>query len=207
MKRALLLLLAGCVHDPSPGVFRTKEESRNLDCVRMSHSQAHERFPGVVPDQPPKGAYWVTDALVCGARIVSLGERPARDEVVLTSLRESVASLTRQATAQAPADTLWHVDAFYPVATVSQKIAVAARVDIAERGFRVSDRVPVLAAGDIAVLSTTGADKAFPLACARYQAEGLLGEDEGFLGIMMLDKHEVALHGGYCLKGSWRWLE
>jgi hypothetical protein len=207
--RALTLfaLLAGCVHDPSPGVFRTKEESRNLECTRMSHAQAHELYPGVVPDQPPRGAYWTTDALVCGARIVKLGERPARDEAVLTTLRENVSALTLQATASAPPDVVWLVDAFYPTQEVAQKIAVAARVDIAERGFRVSDRVPVLAAGDISVLKTTAADRAYALACARYRAEHALADNEAFLGLMTIERYETALHAGYCLQGKWRWLQ
>jgi hypothetical protein len=203
----LALACAACLHDPSPGLFRTKDESRNLECVRLSHSQAHELYPGVVPAEPPRGAYWVTDALVCGSRIVKLGERAARDEAVLTTLRQSVGDLTRQATANAPADTLWHVDAFYPSPEVSQKIAVAARVDLAERGFNVSDRVPVLSAGDISVLSTTGGDKAFALACRRYFAEAVLHSGEGFLGFAMLDRHETSLHAGYCLDGKWRWIQ
>jgi hypothetical protein len=202
-----MLGAAGCIYDPSAGIFRTKEESRNLDCTRLSHARAHDLYPGTVPSEPPRGAYWTTDALVCGARIVQLGDRPARDEAVLTTLRESVSVLTRQASAEAPADTVWHVDAFYPQAEVNQKIVVAARVDLAERGFKVSDRVPVLSAGDISVLATTGADKAFALACRRYFAENVLHPGDGFLGITPVLKQETALHAGMCLEGKWRWLQ
>jgi len=202
-----LVLATACIHDPSPGLFRTKEESRNLECKRMSHAQAHELYPGVVPDQPPRGAYWVTDAIVCGARIVRLNERPPRDEAVLTTLGQSIGELTKLATGVAPKDTLWHVDSFYPTVSVGQKIAVAARVDLAEHGFRVSDRVPVLAPGDVSVLKKTNADRFYPVMCSRYFAEGALHEGDAFMGITPLYPRETQLHAGVCLSGKWQWLQ
>jgi hypothetical protein len=201
------LVLAGCIHDPSAGIFRSKEEMRNLECKRMSHAQGHQLYPGVVPDLPPRGAYWTTDAIVCGARIVKLNERPAQDEAVLTTLSQSVGELTRLATGAAPPDTLWHVEAFYPQMSVAQKIAIAARVDLAEHGFRVSDRVPVVAAGDVAVLKRVTGDKFFHVLCRRYFAENGLHEGDGFLGITPLFAIETQLHAGVCLSGKWRWLE
>ncbi len=204
---ALLAVATGCIHDPSAGILTTKQEARNLECSRLSQLEAHERYPSQVPDLASRGAYLTRDALVCSRRIIELGERPARDEAILTSLRESVSDITRAAEAIAPAQTVWHVDAFYPRPEVAQKIAVAARVDLAERGLIVSDRVPVLSAGDIAVLVRTGADTAYALACSRYFSEHALAGDDAFLGLMTLDKREVALHAGVCMRGEWKWLQ
>ena len=204
---AVAATLAGCVHDPSAVILTTKAEARNLECTRLSQLEAHDRFPSQVPDLASRGAYITRDALVCSRRIVELGERPARDEAILTTLRESVSDVTRAASAAAGSDVVWHVDAFYPRPEVAQKIAVAARVDLAERGLTVSDRVPVLSAGDIAVLVRTGADSAYTLACSRYFSEKALGGNDAFLGLMTLDRRETALHAGICVAGKWRWLQ
>lgn len=200
------LLLAGCAYDPAPGITQTKAKARNLECVRLSQSQAHERYPGVVPEVPPRGSYANTDALTCKTRIMDQGERPNRDEAILTSLRQMVGEITQLASAAAPEDLTWHVDAFYPQPQVAAKISVAARVNLAERGYKVSDRVPVLAAGDIAVLSRLSADKAYPLACARYFEEQSLEGSDAFLGLMVIDARETDLHAGICTRGSWKWL-
>ena len=193
--------------DPSPGFFQSKAEARNLDCTRMQLAKAHELHPGVVPDLPARQiAGGATDALVCSTRIMSAGERPARDEAILSSLRHTVGEITQLASALAPEEITWHVDAFYPDRAVAAKIAVAARTDLAERGRRVSDRVPLLAAGDIALLGRMPPVQAYPLACARYLAHQSLGDQEVFLGLMIVDPRETKLHAGLCLRGQWRWL-
>jgi len=207
LSAALLATLAsGCAYDPAPGITQTKAYSRNLECDRVSQAHAHELYPGKVPDLPPRGSYSNIDALVCTTRLAEPGERAARDEVILTSLRQTVGQITRLASALAPDQTTWHVDAFYPQPTVAQKISVAARIDLAERGHQVSDRVPVLAAGDIAVLARLSAAKAYPLACRRYFAEKVLAENDAFLGLMIIDARETDLHAGICLRGEWKWL-
>jgi hypothetical protein len=134
------------------------------------------------------------------------GERPPRDEAILSSLRQTVGEISQLASALAPAAVTWHVDAFYPDPAVGQKIAVAARTDLAERGQRVSDRVPLLAAGDIVILGRLAPRQAFPLACARYRDHRALGGDDAFLGLMIIDPRETKLHAGLCLRGVWRWL-
>ena len=47
---------------------------------------------------------------------------------------------------------------------------------------------------------------AYPLACARYFAEHVLGEKDLFLGLMLVDTRETQLHAGLCDRGQWRWL-
>src|SRR6185295_18442124 len=99
------------------------------------------------------GAYGLTDALICHRRLVDWGERDGRDEVVLTELTASVEELVRLARSAARPGITWYVDTFYPSPQVAQKISTATRVQLFERGQKVSDQVPVLAAGDIAVLA------------------------------------------------------
>ncbi len=203
----IALLLAACAYDPAPGITMSKAASRNLECNRISQAEAHQRYPGRVPDLPPRGSYSNIDALVCSTKISQPGDRPARDDVVLTSMRESVGEITRLANALVPRTAVWHVDTFYPEQLVAQKLSVAARTDLAERGHKVSDRVPVLAPGDIAVLARLEPKKAYPLACARYFKEKVLTDPDAFLGMMIMDARETDLHAGICVRGEWKWLK
>lgn len=213
METLLIMLLMplpifmGRAYDPSPGIFQSKEEARNLECTRLSQAEAHARFPGQVPEPPARGMGIDTDALSCTRRFMRIGERPARDEAILSSLRQSVGDITQSANALEAGELTWHVDAFYPQPAVAAKISVAARTALVERGRKVSDRVPVLAAGDIAVLWKLPPNRAYPLACARYFAEGVLTERDVFLGVMLVDERETQLHAGLCARGEWKWLQ
>lgn len=209
MKRALAFLaLVACNKDPAAGFVQTKEQARNYDCHRYSQEEAHERFPGTVPEPPPRGGnFGVKDALICRRRLVDWGERDGRDEVILTSLRSTVDEIVRLAGTAAPPKARWYVDAFYPSPAVAQKLSVAARVSLAERGQQVSDQVPLLAAGDISVLARLPPSKAYGVACKRYLEEQVLARGEVFLGIMTLDSRESQLHAGVCIDGEWRWLQ
>lgn len=203
-------LLAGCVHDPAPGLLTSKAETRSLECTRISQERAAELYPAEVPEPAARGVlgFGQNDALVCSRRFLNPDERPARDEAILSTLSQSTAEIAQAALGPLGAeDLLWHVDAFYPEAQVAMKIAVAARTELAGRGRRVSDRVPLLAAGDIVVLGRMPARNAYPLACARYFAEHSLSERDAFLGLMILDVRESQLHAGACVRGQWRWLQ
>lgn len=136
-----------------------------------------------------------------------IGERPARDEVILSSLRQTVGDITQTASSLEEGELTWHVDAFYPQPAVAAKISVAARTELVEKGRKVSDRVPVLAAGDLAILWQLPPERAYPLACERYFAEGVLTERDVFLGLMIVDPRETGLHAGLCVKGEWKWLQ
>jgi hypothetical protein len=213
METLLIMLLMplpafmGRVHDPSPGIFQSKEEARNLECTRISQAEAHERFPGEVPEPPARDVPSVREALTCTRRFMRIGERPARDEVILSSLGQSVGEITQTASSLEEGELIWHVDAFYPEPAVAGKISVAAKTDLVERGRKVSDRVPVLAAGDIAILWKLPPRQAYPLACERYFAEGVLTERDVFLGLMIVDPRETRLHAGLCARGEWKWLQ
>lgn len=202
-----LPVFMGRAHDPSPGIFQSREDARNLECTRLSQAEAHERFPGEVPEPPARGTWAVTDALTCTRRFMRIGERPARDEVILSSLRQTVGDITQTASSLEEGELTWHVDAFYPQPAVAAKISVAARTELVEKGRKVSDRVPVLAAGDLAILWQLPPERAYPLACERYFAEGVLTERDVFLGLMIVDPRETGLHAGLCVKGEWKWLQ
>lgn len=192
--------------DPANDVWQSRVERRSLECVRMSQTAAHERFPGRVPEASARMNESDADALACTRTIMVEGERPARDEAILSRLRQSVAEIAEAASATVPADRVWQVESFYPQPAVAAKIAVAARTHLVERGKAVSDRVPLLAAGDVVVIGHMPPREAFPVACARYYAEKSLGSGDAFLGIMLVDPRETQLHAGLCLDGQWRWL-
>jgi hypothetical protein len=179
---------------------------RSLDCERLTQARAHELYPAEVPDSAPRGAYADIDALVCRPRFLDPGERPARDEAILSTLSDSVAQIAQLAAAAGEGVATWHVDAAYPESAVAAKIAVATRSDLVQRGHRVSDRVPVLAAGDIAVLARLPPRQSYSLACARYQAERGLADSDALLNLMILDERETQIHAGLCRRGRWKWL-
>ena len=202
----LVPMLAGGSWDPMPGVFTSKEDARNLDCTLMSEAAAHELYPGIIPEPEARTlAGTQENAMICRRRFMRIGERPAQDEAILETLRRSTADIVQAATAQMGTAKIWHVDAFYPQTEVATKIAVATRTELAERGQKVSNRVPLLTGGDIAVLSHMEPAKAYPAACARYFAEGVLGEHDAFLAVMIVDPEETQLHAGLCTDGAWRW--
>jgi len=203
-------VLGACLHDPAPGLLTSRSSTRSLECARVSRERAAELYPAEVPEPPARGYLGLgeNDALVGSRRFLSPDERPARDEAILSSLSQAAAEIAQAAVSpRASEDLLWHVDAFYPEPAVARKIAVAARTELAQRGRRVSDRVPLLAAGDILVAGRLPASKAYPLACERYFAERALSEREAFLGVMILDARETQLHAGACVRGEWRWLQ
>lgn len=200
-------LACSCAGVFDPILFQTRAERRNMDCVRLSQDEAAERFPGQIPSKDARAlAGFQPDVMACATRYLQPDDRSARDEAILSTLSLQVSELVETATASAPAGARWHVDAFYPSLPVAQKIAVAARTTLAERGFSVSDRVPTLAAGDVSVLASLPPSEVYRTACARSFQTSVLGADELFLGLMIVDARETRLHGGLCQAGVWRWL-
>ena len=204
-----LVVLLDRTSDPSAGLFRGKQEARNLECLRLSQAEAHARYPVQVPEPPSKIVGAVTDALACQRLYLRENERPARDELLLSSLRQATDGIVAAAAAGISGDesVVWHVDAFYPDQTVAGKIASAAKTQMAERGLMVSDRVPLLAAGDIAVLGRMPPEAAYSVACVRYAAQGALADNHAFLSLMVVDAREGQLHAGFCRQGKWTWLQ
>ena len=98
----LPILLAG-TGDPSAGTWNSKQEARNSECRHMSQQAAHELYPGRIPPPAVRQTSVVIDAMVCNPRIVELGERPARDEAILSTRRPRSTSSVRAVTAIFPA--------------------------------------------------------------------------------------------------------
>lgn len=194
--------------DPIPGLSGSMTETRNLVCERMTTEAGHRRYPGVILESAPRGDYIDRSAVVCRERLMRPAQRPLRDEAILSSLEARAAGLAAAADALRPelGERTWLVETYYPSRTVANKIAFAAKNALVSRGFRVSDRVPVLAAGDIDVVARMKPDDAYPLACRRYFAEGRLKENDALLGVLTRDRRETVLHAGVCDRGEWRWL-
>ena len=199
--------LFGRLSDPSPGITQSKQDARNLDCELLGQARAHELYPSEIPDLPARGGGQPAQVLACRGRYLAHGERPARDEGVLSTLGKTVGALVQEASALVPGEVTFRVDAFYPEPAVASKIAVAAKTALVERGRKVSERAPLLAAGDLSVLWSLPPKTAYPTACLRYAAEQSLKDDEVFLGLMIVDARELQLHAGLCIRGEWRWLQ
>lgn len=199
--------LAAIADDPAPGILRSNTEARGVDCEVLPLEAAQARYPGQVEAEPPRGSFVDTRAMVCRHRLFPNGERVPRDEAILSRLSETVRGLVGSATASAPPKLTWQVEAHYPDAAMASKIAFAAKVALVTRGQAVTDRVPVLAAGDVLVIAAQEPGAAWRLACARAFAEGSLKPGEVLLGLALVDARETTLHAGLCIDGDWRWVE
>ena len=204
----LVPVVATVTNDPAPSLTQSTAESRNIECVRLSEAAALGRYPGRVAEPSPRGDYIETSAVECRHNVMQAGDRPGRDEAILSGLSPMSSEIAQTAIALG-ADVdgkTWLVDAFYPDAAVAGKITFAAKTALIERAQKVSDRIPILASGDILVLGRLEPRQAYPVACSRYWAEGSLGEAEVLLAVVLLDARETILHAGLCAKGNWRWL-
>jgi hypothetical protein len=210
----LAVVGSACATDPA-SVFASRSEARSFDCTRTTQAEAARLAPGLVPEPSVRsGVFAKTDGMVCQRQYLTEGERPNRDEAILSTLTASVGELVRLAASVEPSlrsghaqgPTQWYVDAFYPEPRVAAKLALSARVLLAEEGHVVFDRVPLLAALDVAVISRMPVQQSFPIACARYFVEKTLHEPQVFLALMIVDPREAQVHAGLCARGQWRWL-
>ncbi len=195
------------------------EERRALDCEPLSMDGARHYAPGELGESSPRGDFFDRRAVVCRERIMSSsvrrsdddagqGLRGPQDDAVMLGLRHTareLASLVGQLTPFEQQRT-WLVEAHYPGTAVSQKITFAVKNELLDRGFRVTDRAPTLAVGDIEVLGQLDPARAYPLACERYVATGSLRPGDVLLAVVLRDPRETALHAGLCVDGKWRWL-
>mgnify|MGYP000232596797 FL=1 len=193
---------------PVPGLTRSVHWIRQHDCERLSKQEAYRRYPGRVP--PPKAEEdGQVGVVVCSERVVRDGLRSPRDEAVLRKLDTLAEELVQ---ASEPYhlgldDRTWVVDVFYPDPSVSAKLSFATKDGLLKAGVRVSDRVPLLSAEDINVLTRMHPDAAYPAACQRYADTGALGADEVLLAVVQRDPRETVLHAGICVDGGWAWLK
>jgi len=195
------------IDDPAPGLFTSISQSRRIVCSRASIEEAKKAHPGLLEDTHPRGDFIEREAMLCAEPIVGSEQRNPRDGAILWGLTQTSEQLASQLTEVAGAQQAnWLVEVHYPSASVVSKISFAAKSAMLHNGLQVSDRLPILGVGDIEVLSTLPALKAYPLACRRYYSPGRLSEADAVLSLMVLDSRETALHAGACVKGRWTWL-
>lgn len=195
------------VEDPAPGLFHSKADARRLDCTFVGADPLRAAEPGVIHSAPTQLNLAETRSMPCRTRLMEHNERLPRDEAILSELTPMSAELAEAASALGPGKRrTWLVEAFHPDAAITAKIVFATKTELVSRGHIVSDKVPMLAAGDILVLATLPPEEAYPLACRRYYDHGALTDDDVLMGVMLLDTRETLLHAGLCSQGAWMWL-
>lgn len=206
----LVAVLPALIHrDPAPGLTMSRERSRTLECERVNTAVGSQRYPGEIAPTRPRGEYMDRSALVCTERLMRPGLRADRDEAILSTLGAVVTDLTAAAGDLHPelATRTWLVEVYHPSAQVSAKLAFATKNALVGRGLAVSDRTPILAAGDVDVLTRLPPEEAYAAACRRYTSNGSLGAGDTLLAVVSRDPRETILHAGLCTDGQWAWLQ
>lgn len=194
--------------DPAPSLTRTLSEARQYDCRVVEQDVLARERPGLVRTPRPRGGFGERTYVVCTEALLPPDARHPRDAAVLERVGEMTEELASVAAATWPdlSERSWLVEVYYPNAQVSPKIAFATKDALVRKGLRVSDRTPLLAAGDVEVLTRMPPSQAYPAACARYARTGSLGADDALLAVLVRDPRETILHGGVCADGTWTWL-
>jgi hypothetical protein len=177
-------------------------------CERHDLARGHERFPVFVPPTDPRSEVTQdVDVLACRRPLVRAGARGALPDALLLDLEGQVASLTSLAVPAAGHPTRLFVEAFTPDLALTQKIASAARSNLAARGLPVRRLAPMPAAADLEVLRTLPAADAIALSCRRLWAEGQLAPGDLFVVLALVDPLETTLHVGACTAERFSWLQ
>ena len=195
--------------DPLDGWLPAQAALRDLDCEAVTAEGARQLAPGEVSESSPRGDYLIRRAVICRERLMPHHVRRPQDDAILSRLRitaEEMAALVVGLDASRRERT-WLVETFHPDSRVAHKIGFAVKNALLDRGLRVSDRAPALAAGDIEVIGQLAPQAAYPLACTRYAALGALRPQDALLAIVLRDARETLLHAGLCVDGRWRWLQ
>lgn len=194
--------------DPSPAVTRSKARSERLDCVPVGVDAERQARPGRIKEGRPRGDYVDRTVFVCSERLMRPGLRHPRDAAILTDLDATIDDLATAAASVRPdlADRTWLVESFYPNPQMNPKIRFASQVALMRQGLAVSDRTPMLSAGDLEVILDLPPSQAYPTACARYARTGTLREGDALLAIVHRDPRETALHAAICADGQWMWV-
>jgi hypothetical protein len=209
MMWVLPLLLGVAQADPAPELTRKKSRSRNLDCERVSDKTADRQYPGRIFVSESRGLDDRRSIVVCRERIFRNGFRDPGDEAVLWSLEARANEFAVAAASARPewAARTWLVESFHPSSQVSGKLSFATKNALMGQGLTVSDRAPLLGAGDIAVITRMDPYDAYPVACKRYHDTGAMSEGDALLAVITLDPRETAVHAGVCVDGDWAWLQ
>lgn len=194
--------------DPSPSLTRSKARAKRMECIPMDPNAVRAERPGLIRDAKPRGEYVDRHVMLCRERLMRPGLREARDEAILEQLEPLVAELATAAAALRPdlADRTWLVESFYPNEHMSPKIGFAGKTVLVREGLAVSDRTPVLSAGDLDVILRMPPKEAYPAACQRYRDSGTLREGDALLAIVHRDPRETSLHAAVCADGQWMWV-
>lgn len=205
---SLIILPFAVQTDPAPGVLRSKAEARQLDCEPMSAEVGAARRPGEITTSQPRGDFVNRSAMLCAERLLDPGVRAPRDEAILASLDAMTTEMAAAAASRRPdlAGRTWLVESHYPSAEVASKLSFAAKTALARQGLSVSDRTPLLAVGEVGVLTSLPPERAYAAACQRYAATGGLGSTDALLAVVSRDPRETLLHAGLCVDGAWSWL-
>lgn len=194
--------------DPVQQAWLGRSHLRELECERLSQAEAHRRYPDVVPQTDMRSQVLMQiDALICERRIVPIGVRAARDEVILTHLSDEIDSIANLAQGVIAPETTLLVDAWYPQPEVQGRIRSSLLQRLGDSDRVVSARLPSLAATDIEVMNALPLQDALPLACRQLHREGGLKDSEALVGVAVLREDETQLHAGVCTQGAWRWLQ
>lgn len=198
--------------DPAPSMAISKTRSRTYECTPIDVARGSALYPGQIDRQYSRGDVLQPDNFVCRQRLLSdleSGFRTPRDTAILADLTPIVTDLAGLAASVDPElqDRTWLVEAFYPDPSVQAKIAFATKNALMDNGVSVTDRMPVLGAGDVAVLTRMDPALAYRAACTRYEQIGTLDDDDVLLAIVHRDPRETTLHAGLCVDGRWRWLK
>lgn len=195
--------------DPAAGLRHNKDFARRYECSSVSAEVGDARRPGQVEVSAPRGDYVERSAVICTERLLRPGLRAPRDEAILSRMDALTAELASSAAGRRPdlGARTWLVETYYPSAAVSSKLAFATKNALMAQGLKVSDRAPVLSAGDVEVLTRLDPEAAYPAACLRYASLGGLDGDHALLAVMSLDSRETILHAGLCADGAWTWIQ
>ena len=206
---SLLILPYKGAQDPAPGLLRSKRASRRLECARVSPETGSQSYPGQIEMARPRGDYVERSVMICRERLLRPDLRAPQDEAILSDLGAHAVAMASAAEALRPdlGERTWLVETHYPSAQVSAKVAFATKNALVRQGLKVSDRTPVLAVGDVEVITRMDPESAYPVACRRYAETGALGPDQALLAVVSLDPRETILHAGLCDRGTWSWLQ
>lgn len=202
-----VLLFLG-LFGPLPGPFRSKAEVRDLECERVGPYEIERDRPGAVRPVGPRGQGALREVVVCRERVLRTGVRAPDEEAVLTTLDDTASSIAIAVASLRPdlRDRTWLVEAHHTSPAVGTKIAFAAKNALVAQGLSVSDRLPLLSAADVQVVTRMAPDDAWATACRRWSDTGGLRPGDALLAVVLRDARATGLHAGVCDGGRWSWL-